>query len=146
MTRKQRRWVSLLAALAFLGLALGITLYALSDQIVFFYTPSQLSQKAQLGQHLRLGGMVQEGSVRRQDDQIVHFVIRDKTSQIEVIYQGALPDLFREGQGVVAEGIWVEPHLFKAETVLAKHDERYMPPEVAKALKDQGYWQEKGAP
>jgi cytochrome c-type biogenesis protein CcmE len=144
MTRKKRRLVLITSALAVLGLALGLILIALRDNIVFFYGPSELAQKApQEGQRLRIGGLVKQGSLTHEDDgNTVRFAVTDTKQQVEVIYTGVLPDLFREGQGVVAEGTLGRDKIFRADSILAKHDERYMPREVADALKKQGVWRE----
>ena len=142
MTRKQRRLVMIGTAVAVLGLALGLVLYAMRDSIVFFHAPADVQAKGvQPGTRFRLGGLVQEGSLKRGENQEVSFVVMDARSAIPVRYQGMLPDLFREGQGVVAEGALDAAGLFKADTVLARHDESYMPREVADALKAQGHWQ-----
>jgi cytochrome c-type biogenesis protein CcmE len=133
-------------ALAVLLVAVGLVLVALRDSIVFFHTPSDLSAKAvPIGQRIRLGGLVATGSVKRGQGAEVEFAITDTAEQVTVRYRGVLPDLFREGQGVVTEGKLEEGKVFRADTVLAKHDENYMPPEVAKALKEKGLWQH-GAP
>ena len=132
MTRRGRRLALIAAAL-----------YALSDSIVFFYSPSEVAQKgAAPGARLRIGGMVKTGSVVKSADQNVAFVLTDGAHDLKVAYQGLLPDLFREGQGVVAEGVLAAPGQIRADTILAKHDERYMPREVVDALKKQGRWQE----
>ena len=139
MTRKQRRLVLISSALAALGLALGLVVVALRDNIVFFYGPSELAQKApHAGQRLRIGGLVKQGSLVRESGQTVRFAVTDTKQEVEVTYNGLLPDLFREGQGVVAEGTLGQDKLFRADSILAKHDERYMPREVADALKKQG--------
>jgi cytochrome c-type biogenesis protein CcmE len=131
------------AALAVVGAAAGLSLYALSDSIVFFYSPSEVAQKGVApGALLRIGGMVKTGSVVKSADQNVAFVLTDGAHDLKVAYQGLLPDLFREGQGVVAEGVLAAPGQIRADTILAKHDERYMPREVVDALKKQGRWQE----
>jgi cytochrome c-type biogenesis protein CcmE len=141
MTRKQRRGVLIGTCLAVLGLAVGLVLFALGDSIVFFYTPSEVAEKhLETGQRFRLGGLVEDGSVKRGEGTTVSFVITDKRSTLPVTYTGVLPDLFREGQGVVAEGMLTAGGVFHADSVLAKHDENYMPPEVAKKLKEQGVW------
>ncbi len=142
MTRRQRRWLMIGTVLGAVGLATGLVLYALSDTIVFFYTPSDIATKGVVaGQRLRLGGLVEEGSLKKLDGGVVSFVVTDKIKTLPVTYKGILPDLFREGQGVVAEGTLQANGGFAADTVLAKHDENYMPPEVAKALKEKGVWQ-----
>ncbi|MGH6834385.1 MAG: cytochrome c maturation protein CcmE [Methylocella sp.] len=143
MTRKKRRLVLISAALAALSLALGLVLLALRDNIVFFYGPSELAQKApHAGQRLRIGGLVREGSLVHEGESTVHFAVTDKKQDIVVTYTGPLPDLFREGQGVVAEGTLGYDKIFHADNILAKHDERYMPRDVADALKKQGLWRE----
>jgi cytochrome c-type biogenesis protein CcmE len=141
MTRKQRRLTMILGGLGILGLAAGLVLYALSDSIVFFYTPSEVAAKqVQPGQRIRLGGLVEKGSLVRGADATVTFVVTDMTKTMPVSYHGQLPDLFREGQGVVAEGQIDATGTFHADTVLAKHDENYMPKDVADRLKAQGVW------
>lgn len=143
MTRKKRRLALISAALAVLGLALGLILLALRDNIVFFYGPSELAQKApHEGQRLRIGGLVKQGSLVREGGNTVRFAVTDTKQEVEVTYSGSLPDLFREGQGVVAEGTLGRDKIFHADSILAKHDERYMPREVADALKKQGVWHE----
>ena len=128
-------------ALGVLALAVGLVLMALRDSIVFFHTPSEVAQgKIGPGQRFRLGGLVKAGSLSRAAGAEVGFVVTDTAADIKVVYRGVLPDLFREGQGVVAEGRMEPGGLFRADTVLARHDETYMPPEVAKALKQQGVW------
>ncbi|MCI0600554.1 MAG: cytochrome c maturation protein CcmE [Beijerinckiaceae bacterium] len=143
MSRKKRRFVLITSALAVLSLALALVLIALRDNIVFFYAPSELAQMApKAGQRLRIGGLVKQGSLIRETGQTVRFAVTDAKQEVEVIYTGFLPDLFREGQGVVAEGTLRQDRTFHAETILAKHDERYMPREVADTLKKQGVWRE----
>ncbi|MBO0733433.1 MAG: cytochrome c maturation protein CcmE [Methylocapsa sp.] len=145
MTRKKRRLALIASALSVLGLALGLALAALRDNIVFFYGPSELLHKApHAGQRLRIGGLVKQGSLIRKGHDTVRFAITDNAREVEVTYTGILPDLFREGQGVVAEGAIEKDKMFHADTILAKHDERYMPKDVADALKKQGRWQEGG--
>ena len=147
MTRKQKRLAVILGGLAILGVAAGLVLYALRDTIVFFYTPSELAEKnVQPGTRLRLGGMVEQGSVSRAGGTTVSFVVTDTIKTLSVSYTGQLPDLFREGQGVVAEGAIDANGLFVADTVLAKHDEKYMPKEVINALKAQGVYKDPKAP
>jgi cytochrome c-type biogenesis protein CcmE len=143
MTRRKRRVVLISTALAALSLALGLVLLALRDNIVFFYGPSELAQKApHAGQRLRIGGLVRQGSLVHERDRTVRFAVTDKKQDVVVTYTGLLPDLFREGQGVVAEGTLGQDKLFHADSILAKHDERYMPRDVADALKKQGVWRE----
>ncbi len=143
MTRKQRRAVLIGTCLAVLGLAIGLVLFAMSDSIVFFYSPSEVAEmRIDPGQRFRLGGLVETGSVVRGEGTTVRFAVTDTARTLPVTYTGVLPDLFREGQGVVAEGRLDQNGVFHADTVLAKHDENYMPPEVAKKLKQQGVWRE----
>jgi len=142
MTRKQRRLTLIGFAGGILAIALGLVLYAMNDTIVFFNSPADIQAKhVQPGTRLRLGGLVKEGSVQRGADQQITFEVMDAQSAIQVNYKGLLPDLFREGQGVVAEGVLESATLFRADSVLAKHDENYMPREVADTLKKQGHWQ-----
>ncbi len=145
LTRKQRRGVLVGSGVAILAVAVGLVLWALGDTLVFFYTPSQAQEK-QLGpgQRFRLGGLVAEGSVERGDGTLIRFTVTDTAQEMSVVFAGVLPDLFREGQGVVTEGKLNAEGVFEADTVLAKHDENYMPREVADALKEQGLWQHGG--
>jgi cytochrome c-type biogenesis protein CcmE len=141
MTRKQRRGVLIGTCVAVLGVAVGLVLFAMRDSIVFFYSPSEVAEMAIApGQRFRLGGLVETGSVVRGEGTSVRFVITDQAKTLPVTYIGVLPDLFREGQGVVAEGMLEPDGVFHADNVLAKHDEKYMPPEVAKKLKAEGFW------
>lgn len=141
MTRKQRRATLIVSALAILGIAGGLVLYALDDALVFFYSPSDITEKGiGPGERFRLGGLVADGSVVRGGGTTVEFAVTDTAATMKVRYTGVLPDLFREGQGVVTEGRLGTDGIFVADTVLAKHDEQYMPPEVADALKRQGHW------
>jgi len=143
MTRKQQRLALILSGLAILGVATGLILYALRDTIVFFYTPSEVAEKhIGPGERIRLGGLVEKGSLVRNEGTTVKFIVTDTTKALPVVYSGQLPDLFREGQGVVAEGKLDAAGTLIADTVLAKHDERYMPREVADALKAKGMWKE----
>ena len=143
---KARRRLTLLAAIApVLALAVGLTLWGLSDSISFFYTPSQAdAAKPPAGRTVQLGGLVEAGSVVKHPDGRVEFTVRDSRAADRIVFQGDLPDLFREGQGIVATGAYREDGVFQAKQVLAKHDERYMPREVSKALKDQGEWRGDG--
>ena len=143
MTRKQKRFTIILAGMGFLALAISLVLFALRQEIVFFRTPTDIAAGAvQLqGTRIRLGGLVEEGSVVRGEGTRVRFAITDTAERVPVTYDGVLPDLFREGQGVVTEGTLMPDGTFVADTVLAKHDENYMPKEVADALKEQGVWQ-----
>ncbi|MFN4167657.1 MAG: cytochrome c maturation protein CcmE [Pannonibacter phragmitetus] len=141
MTRKQRRLTLIGGAGVVLAAAAGLILYALSDQIVFFQTPTDvMTKQIAPGQRIRLGGLVEEGSVERRANAEVLFRVTDTSNTVQVAYTGILPDLFREGQGVVTEGMIGPDGVFKADNVLAKHDENYVPKEVADALKQQGVW------
>ena len=147
MTRKGRRLTLIGLALGVIGVAVGLALYALRDNVVFFYGPTEVAEKAvPPGTRLRIGGLIAEGSIVRAADEKVTFAITDMKTTVHVSYTGPLPDLFREGQGVVAEGVLEASGQFRADTVLAKHDEKYMPREVADALKKQGVWQEGDGP
>ncbi len=142
MTRKQRRLTLIGVAGCVLTIALGLVLYAMNDTIVFFNSPADVQAKnVQPGTRFRLGGLVKEGSVQRSGNQQVAFDIMDGESSVRVNFQGMLPDLFREGQGIIAEGALERSGIFKADSVLAKHDENYMPREVADTLRRQGLWQ-----
>jgi cytochrome c-type biogenesis protein CcmE len=142
MTRKAKRLTLIFGALAVLGLAAGLIMFALRDNIVFFYTPTQLAEKHPApGARLRIGGLVKQGSLVKGEGRDVSFVVTDNEKELAATYTGLLPDLFREGQGVVADGVLGGDGKFRADSVLAKHDERYMPRDVADALKKQGVWQ-----
>src|SRR5215469_2319559 len=142
MTRKQRRLTMIGSALAVLAFAAGLVLYAMRDSIVFFSTPSMAAeQHIAAGKRFRLGGLVQPGSLKCGSGAVT-FDVADGSARMPVAYKGGLPDLFREGQGVVAEGALDASGVFRADTVLAKHDENYMPREVADALKKQGHWKD----
>jgi cytochrome c-type biogenesis protein CcmE len=144
--KARRRLMVVAAAAPVLALAVGLTLWGLSDSISYFYTPTQAAQaKPPPGRNMQLGGLVAGGSVVKHADGRVEFVVADQTAQVKVNFQGDLPDLFREGQGVVATGAFTPAGEFEARQVLAKHDEKYMPREVAKALKEQGEWRGDGA-
>ena len=142
MKRKHRRGLFVLTGMVLLGAAAALVLFAFEDNIVFFYSPSDLAAKElHEGQRIRIGGRVVEGSVERLDDAVgVAFRVTDFAETVPVVFHGVLPDLFREGQDVVAEGVLDGEGVFMADTVLAKHDERYMPPEVAEALREAGQW------
>ena len=147
MSRKRRRLLALAVGLALLGAATAMVLAAFNDNLVFFYSPSDLAAKA-IGpdRRIRIGGLVENASlVRESEGHGVGFRVTDGKTDIAVSYSGVLPDLFREGQGVVAEGRLRPDGVFAATSVLAKHDEKYMPPEVADALKKAGRWQEGGS-
>jgi len=146
-SRKARRRLTILLAVApVLALAVGLAMYGLRDSISLFYTPAQ-AQEAHVapGRKVQLGGLVQHGSVVKHPGGDVEFVVADQKATAKVTYHGDLPDLFREGQGIVAEGTFDANGVFVAKQVLAKHDERYMPRDVAKALKKQGEWRGEGA-
>ncbi|CCG08308.1 cytochrome c maturation protein CcmE [Pararhodospirillum photometricum] len=141
MTRKKRRLMFVLLGLLVLFTAVGLTLAALKDNLVFFYSPTDVKEKhIEEGRRFRVGGLVEQGSVVKEGE-VVRFVVTDLVNRLPVTYTGLLPDLFREGQGVVAEGRLGDDKGFIAETVLAKHDENYMPPEVAESLKASGKWE-----
>jgi cytochrome c-type biogenesis protein CcmE len=141
MTRKQRRLILIGASLGVLAVA--ATLGVLRDSIVFFNSPTDITEKhIALGTRMRIGGLVKPGSIERGDNLVVLFAVTDGKTDIRVRYNGIVPDLFREGQGVVAEGKLESGGTLAADTVLAKHDERYMPREVVDALKKSGRWQE----
>ena len=143
MTRKGRRLAMIGAIAVVLGIAASLVLFAMRDSIVFFYGPTEITQKnIAPGTRLRVGGLVENGSVVKSAGQNVSFSVTDGNQTVKIAYRGQLPDLFREGQGVVAEGVLTAPGQFKADSVLAKHDENYMPKEVADTLKKQGHWQE----
>jgi cytochrome c-type biogenesis protein CcmE len=143
MTRKQRRLVLIGSALGVLALAVALVLGALRDSIVFFNSPTDVVEKSVApGARIRLGGLVRPGSIARGENMQVRFDVTDGKHTIKVAYQGLLPDLFREGQGVVTEGALDGGGLFRADSVLAKHDENYMPKDVADRLKQQGHWKD----
>ena len=151
--RKQQRLILVVGALVLLGGASGLVLSALSESVAFFATPSDIATgKVDAEKRFRLGGLVVDGSIQRgAGDGMVQFRLTDQAHEVPVRYRGILPDLFREGQGVVAQGMLGDDGVFTASEVLAKHDENYMPPEVAEALKQAGVWQhgsaeEDGAP
>ena len=143
MTRKQRRLALIGTSLAVLAIAAALVLSALRESIVFFNSPTDVAEKHLApGTRMRIGGLVKPGSIERGDNLLVRFAVTDGKTDLAVRYQGIVPDLFREGQGVVAEGKLDTGGVFAADTVLAKHDERYMPREVVDALKKSGHWQE----
>jgi cytochrome c-type biogenesis protein CcmE len=143
MTRKQRRFAMIAGGVGVLAVAVLLVLFAMRDAIVFFNSPTDIVEKhIGPGTRIRLGGLVAPGSLSRGDALAVRFQVTDGSNAVAVTYQGVLPDLFREGQGVVAEGALDGSGVFKADNVLAKHDETYMPKEVADALKKQGHWRD----
>lgn len=145
MTRKRRRLYLVIALLACLGTATAFVLSAFEENIVFFHSPSDVvEKKPPEGRRLRLGGLVEAGSFAKDADGLTYrFTVTDTANTVAVRYRGILPDLFREGQGVVTEGSLGKNGVFIATEVLAKHDENYMPKEVADSLKSKGYWQGK---
>jgi cytochrome c-type biogenesis protein CcmE len=147
MTRKQQRLILLALGMAALGGATALVLVAFTDNLVFFYSPSDLKTKAVApDRRVRIGGLVEKDSLSRgPDGRRIAFRVTDGAVDLAVVYEGLLPDLFREGQGVVAEGKLRPDGIFAATTVLAKHDENYMPREVVDALKKSGHWQEGGS-
>ena len=142
MSRKRLRLYLVLATLVVLGIAATLILRALNEELVYFRSPTEVaSSRPDAGSLFRLGGLVETGTVEKQGEQVI-FSVTDLTSNVKVTYRGLLPDLFREGQGVIVEGAFDDSGQFVAREVLAKHDETYMPPEVAKALKESGRWKE----
>ena len=137
MKPRHKRLAMIAAGIAALGIATALILNAFRSNLVFFYTPSEIAaNQAPVGHDFRVGGMVVDGSLERQPDGVsVRFVVTDTVKSIPVIYKGILPDLFREGKGVVAQGKLSADGVFQADQVLAKHDENYMPPEAAEAIK-----------
>jgi cytochrome c-type biogenesis protein CcmE len=143
MTRKQRRLILIGSSLGVLAIAAALVLSAFRDSIVFFNSPTDVAEKHMaVGTRIRVGGLVKPGTLQRGENLQIKFDVTDGKSDIPVQFQGIVPDLFREGQGVVAEGKLAPGGVFVADTVLAKHDERYMPREVVDALKKTGRWQE----
>ena len=146
-TRKRRRLYAVLSGLTMLGVAAALVLVAFEDNIVFFYSPTDLKEKSlRPGQMVRLGGLVVEGSVKKAADGVTTiFSVTDLNQAVQIRFTGLLPDLFREGQGIVSEGTLGPDGVFTASSVLAKHDENYMPKEVADALKKSGKWKQPNA-
>ncbi|KAA5805166.1 cytochrome c maturation protein CcmE [Alkalicaulis satelles] len=137
---RKRLWI-IAAGAAVLVAAAALAFTAMRDAMVFFYSPAMVAENPPLpGQRVRVGGLVVTGSVERPSAGGAHFTVTDGRADIRIEFAGSLPDLFREGQGIVAEGAFDEQARFTAQTVLAKHDETYMPPEVARALRESGYW------
>lgn len=145
MRRRDQRLMIIGVAGAVLVLAATLTFAGLRDSVVYFVAPSELSTKAEAGQRVRLGGLVVEGTVHTEAN-VTTFSVTDGATEVQVRYEGLLPDLFREGQGVVCEGEWAPGEPFQADRVLAKHDENYMPREVAEALKQRGEWKGQASP
>ena len=145
--KARRRLMAVGVAAPIVALAAALSLYAMGDAAVFFYSPSEAKAKGvPAGKLVRLGGLVQPGSVRKLADGRVEFTVADKLASSPVSYKGDLPDLFREGQGVVTQGSFDQGGVFEAREVLAKHDEKYMPKEVADALKRSGEWNRGATP
>jgi cytochrome c-type biogenesis protein CcmE len=145
MRARSQRLIMVAVAGVIIVAAIGLALVALRDAIVLFYSPSEVAaEHPGIGERIRIGGLVEEGSVDRPAEGGANFVVTDGAATIRVTYAGSLPDLFREGQGVVAEGAFTPSGDFAASSVLAKHDETYMPPEVAEALRESGVWQGEG--
>lgn len=143
MTRRQRRLAAIGAIGLVVAVALGMILVALRDRIVFFRSPTEIAEgRVKPGESIRLGGLVLTGSVMREAGNPIRFIVTDGANEVKVIYGGILPDLFREGQGVVAEGRMEPDGIFAATNILARHDENYMPREVADSLKKQGHWRD----
>jgi len=140
--RKHKRLTFVAIAMVLLAAAVGLMLTAFEENIVFFYSPTDVKEKSlPVDRRLRVGGLVEEGSVDKSAGSQVRFRVTDMVNTLPVVYTGLLPDLFREGQGVVAEGL-IKDGVLQADEVLAKHDENYMPPEVADTLKKSGHWEE----
>lgn len=148
MTRKKRRLLVLLVCGIGLGSAAALTLSAFSDNLVFFVSPSDLAKSEHSGRQVRLGGLVEQGTVERSSggQAGARFKVTDGNNSVQVVFKGILPDLFREGQGVVVLGVEQPDQVFRASEVLAKHDETYMPKEVADALKKSGRWNPAAGP
>lgn len=143
MTRRRKRLSVIAGALGFLGVAVGLTFYALGQKASYFYMPADLAGVTlEPGQRIRLGGLVEKGTIVRDQGTEVEFSVTDTERSVKVAYSGILPDLFREEQGVITEGSFGSNGVFVADSVLAKHDETYMPKEVADSLKAKGVWQE----
>ena len=142
MKRKHKRLTFVAIAMGLLAGAVGLFLNALDSNLSFFMSPTEITtNKPSPEQRLRIGGLVEDGSVKKPGDGVVLFTVTDTAESVAVRYKGILPDLFREGQGVVAQGRLIDG-VFQADEVLAKHDENYMPPEVADALKKSGQWKD----
>lgn len=143
MTPRYRRLTAVILVLIGVGIAVALALKAFNKNILYYYTPSQVAAgEAKAGQMFRMGGLVATGSVQRTPGSMtVSFVLTDMQHSVPIVYTGILPDLFREGQGIVVHGSIAADGQFTADEVLAKHDEKYMPPEVAAALKKQGHWE-----
>jgi cytochrome c-type biogenesis protein CcmE len=145
MKSRHKRFALIGFGLVAIGIAAALVLNAFRSNLVFFYTPTQVANhEAPTGTSFRIGGLVEQGSLKRAENSLdAHFFVTDTAKHMEVVYSGILPDLFKEGKGVVAQGKLGEDGIFRADTVLAKHDENYMPPEAAEALKQAGALNEK---
>ncbi len=144
MTRKKRRAAFILAGFVTTALSVGLLLWALQTRVTFFFSPADIAKATPAtGTRFRLGGLVAAGSVKREKDATALFTLTDGAASQAVLFKGVLPDLFRENQGIIAEGRLQPDGVFLADTVLAKHDENYMPPDVAQALKKNGRWKDK---
>lgn len=142
MTRKQKRLSVIGGAMGFLAIAATLVFYALGQKTSYFYMPAELQTASiEPGQRIRLGGLVEKGTVVRGEGTQIAFAVTDEVHSVKVAYSGILPDLFREEQGIVTEGAFRADGVFVADSVLAKHDENYMPKEVADGLKETGLWQ-----
>ena len=143
MKPKHKRLTLIIISLISISSAIGLILNSFNDNLVFFYSPTELMQKnIEQGKTIRIGGLIAEGSLKKEDANITKFIITDLNNSIEVSYKGILPPMFREGQGMVAKGLLSDENVFIADNLLTKHDEKYMPPEVADALKKSGKWKE----
>lgn len=141
MKQKHQRLMFILAGLLSLAAAIGIVLNNFNDNLVFFFSPAELAQKNIGDKVIRIGGLVEQGTIKKlEDGETYEFAITDLTKSVKVRYKGILPPMFREGQGMVAKGK-MEMDVFIADNLLTKHDEKYMPPEVAKSLKKSGKWE-----
>lgn len=141
MTLKQQRFWLVVVSMGFLLAAALLTANAFKEHLVFFYAPKDIAARPPaVGEYIRVGGLVEAGSLKQEATQRITFTVTDLDKTLEITYQGALPALFREGQGIVAEGVWQGSSPFAATRILAKHDEQYMPPEVAASLKASGRW------
>ena len=142
MRHRNRRLATIAVAGAVLAGAIALAMFAMKDALIYFYSPTEIVEEGvELGERIRVGGLVVAGSIDPGNGDLVSFRVADNANEVVIEYDGILPDLFREGQGVVVEGAFLSASVFTAETVLAKHDETYMPPEVAEALQESGVWQ-----
>lgn len=147
MTRRNRRLTIIGVSGVLLALATALVLTGLRDSIVYFYSPTEIAAKAKPGQRVKIGGLVETGSVKHDPGGALLFTVTDNNATMPVRYTGPVPDLFKENQGVIAEGVYTPGQVFAADSVLAKHDENYMPKEVVEALKEKGEWRpETGKP